>query len=190
MRAARGERFQNVPVDWVTPAGRRSIAVSANTVPLAGVGDVALVTFEDVTELEAARRRASLLAEASAHLGRSLDPHEVAVSVAELMVPGFADWGFVELLQPDGSIVREGMAMADPSKRAIAEAYDRAVPARPGLPGRLAARDPHGRAAARSPRSRRSSSRSPRPSRRQREVLRGLGFALDHDRAAARPRRA
>ena len=65
VRAARGERFQNVAVDWVTGAGRRSIVVSANTVPLAEVGDVALVTFEDVTELSAARRRSSLLAEAS-----------------------------------------------------------------------------------------------------------------------------
>ncbi len=134
VRAARGERFQNVPVDWVLPAGRRSIVVSAHTVSLGAAGDVALVTFEDVTELEASRRRSDLLAEASAHLGRSLDPREVAVSVAELMVPGFADWSFVELLQPDGSIVREGMAMADPSKRPIAEEYDRLYPLDPDSP--------------------------------------------------------
>ena len=123
VRAARGERFQNLPVDWVTPAGRRSIVVSAHTVPLGGAGEVALVTFEDVTELEAARRRSTLLAEASAQLGRSLDPREVAEAVAALMVPDFADWGFVELLQPDGSLTRDGMAMTDPSKREIAEAY-------------------------------------------------------------------
>src|SRR5918994_1693610 len=96
VRAARGERFQNLPVDWVTPAGRRSIVVSAHTVPLGGAGEVALVTFEDVTELEAARRRSTLLAEASAQLGRSLDPREVADSVAALMVPGF-----VALAAPD-----------------------------------------------------------------------------------------
>src|SRR5918994_2610916 len=71
VRAARGERFQNVPVDWVLPAGRRSIVVSAHTVPLGEAGDVALVTFEDVTELEAARRRSGVLADASAQLGRS-----------------------------------------------------------------------------------------------------------------------
>ena len=134
VRAARGERFQNVPVDWVTAAGRRSVAVSAHTVPLAGVGEVALVTFEDVTELEKARRRASLLAEASEHLGRSLVPREVAVSVAELTVPAFADWAFVELVQPDGSIVREGMAMTDPAKRAVAENYDRLYPLDPDAP--------------------------------------------------------
>src|SRR5215212_3351407 len=100
VRAARGERFENVPVDWVTPAGRRSIVVSAHTVPLGEAGDVGLVTFEDVTELEAARRRSMVLAEASSHLGRSLDPAEVAQSVADLTVPAIADWSFVELLQP------------------------------------------------------------------------------------------
>ena len=134
VRAARGERFQNVPIDWITAAGRRSIVVSAHTVELAGAGEVALVSFEDVTELEAARRRSTLLAHASSHLGRSLDPHEVAVSVAELLVPEFADWGFVELLQPDGGIVREGMAMADPAKRPIAEDYDRLYPLDPDSP--------------------------------------------------------
>ena len=134
VRAARGEQLENVAVDWVTPAGRRSIVVSAHIVPLGAAGDVVLLTFEDVTDLEAARRRSTLLAEASAHLGRSLDPREVAVSVAELMVPGFADWGFVELLQPDGSILREGMAMADPAKRPIAEAYDRLYPLDPDSP--------------------------------------------------------
>src|SRR5215210_3107920 len=123
VRAARGDQFENVAVDWVTPAGRRSIVVSGRTVSLGAAGEVALVTFEDVTELEAARRHSSLLADASAQLGRSLDPREVAVSVAELMVPVFADWGFVELLRPDDSLTRDGMAMADPAKRPIAEAY-------------------------------------------------------------------
>jgi serine phosphatase RsbU (regulator of sigma subunit)/PAS domain-containing protein len=128
VRAARGERFQNVPVDWVTPAGRRSIVVSAHTVPLGDAGEVALVTFEDVTELEAARRRSTLLAEASADLGGSLDPHEVAQSVADLTVPGFGDWCFVELLQPDGTLARDAFAMADPGKRQIAIDYMRLYP--------------------------------------------------------------
>src|SRR3712207_5097589 len=30
VRAARGERLRNVPVDWDTPAGRRSLLVSAD----------------------------------------------------------------------------------------------------------------------------------------------------------------
>src|ERR687889_1199725 len=39
VRAARGEHFQNVAVDWLTAAGRRSIVVSANTVSLGEAGD-------------------------------------------------------------------------------------------------------------------------------------------------------
>src|SRR5918997_92131 len=58
VRAARGERLRNVPVDWVTPAGRRSVVVSSDTVRLPGADPVVVVTFEDVTELQGARRRA------------------------------------------------------------------------------------------------------------------------------------
>ena len=40
VRAARGERLRNVLVDWVTPAGRRSIVVSSDTVTLPGTEPV------------------------------------------------------------------------------------------------------------------------------------------------------
>src|SRR5919107_1608277 len=176
VRAAGGESFQNVPVDWVTPGGRRSIVVSANTVPLGDAGDVALVTFEDVTELEAARRRSTLLAEASAHLGHSLDLAEVAQSVADAAVPAFADLGIVELLQPDGTLARDAMAVADPAKRPIAEEYVRLYPLdmdspvgspqviRTGEPQLLPELPPDFVEIA-------------APDPRQREVLEGMGFA-------------
>ena len=49
------------------------------------------------------------------------------MSVAELVVPGFADWGFVELLGPTASIVREGMAWptrpSGRSRRSTTELY-------------------------------------------------------------------
>ncbi len=176
VRAAGGESFQNVPVDWVTPAaGRRSIVVSANTVPLGEAGEVALLTFEDVTELQAARRRSTLLAEASSHLGQSLDPIEVAASVAAATVPAFADLGIVELLQPDGSLARDAMAVADPAKRPIAEEYVRLYPLdmdspvgspqviRSGEPQLMAELPPEFVELA-------------APDPRQREVLEGMGF--------------
>ena len=120
VRAARGEHFSNVAVEWVTAAGRTWISVSAHTVELGGVGEVALLTFEDVSELQSSRRRAALLGDAGADLGRSLDPGEVARTIAELTVPTYADWAFVELLQPDGSIVREAIATADPADTELA----------------------------------------------------------------------
>jgi PAS domain S-box-containing protein len=134
VRAARGERLENVAVDWLTPAGRRSIVVSADTVELPGLGSVAVVAFEDVTELQSARRRFRLLAEAGPRLASSLDPHEVAVAVAGLAVPAYADWCFVELLRPDGSIAREVIAHADPAKQSLVEEYDRMYPLNPDAP--------------------------------------------------------
>ena len=50
-------------VDWETPVGVRSVLVSGATISLAGGRSVTVVTLEDVTALEDARRRSSLLAE-------------------------------------------------------------------------------------------------------------------------------
>src|SRR3954451_6234531 len=126
-RAARGEPLDVAPFEQ----GGRSYLVSARPAAVAGAGEVAIVTFEDVTELERARRRAGLLADAAANLGRSLDPGEVAQAVADVTVPGFADWAFVELVRPDGSIVRDAWACADPTKVEMAREYDRLYPLDP-----------------------------------------------------------
>ena len=63
MRAARRESLQQVQVDWDTPDGIATILVSASTIPLARGRRVTLMTFEDVSVLEAARRQSNLLAE-------------------------------------------------------------------------------------------------------------------------------
>ena len=148
MRAARGERIRGVHADWDTPAGRRSILVWAEAVPLPGAGDVVVLTFEDVTELEAARRRTALLAEAGARLGRSLDPDEVATAVAELAVPTYADWAFVELVQARSEHRPPGDRLRRPLEGCPGRVVRPDVSARPGLRGRLAAGDPDRRAGA------------------------------------------
>jgi PAS domain S-box-containing protein len=129
VRAARGETIRGELVDWLTPAGRLSVSVTAAT-----QDGVVLVTFEDVTELQAARRRAALLSEATGKLIRSLDEPEAARAVAELVVPAYADWCFVELLQPDGAIVREAIAHSDPEREAMARRYDPLFPLDPDAP--------------------------------------------------------
>jgi serine phosphatase RsbU (regulator of sigma subunit)/PAS domain-containing protein len=63
VRAARGETVEHVQVDWDTPAGLRTVLVSGFTIELAGDRRVTVVTFDDVTSLEGARRRSSLLAD-------------------------------------------------------------------------------------------------------------------------------
>lgn len=63
VRAARGEAVSHQQVDWETPKGMISVVVSATTIPLAGGRRITVVTFEDVTQIESSRRRASLLAD-------------------------------------------------------------------------------------------------------------------------------
>ena len=78
--------------------------------------------------------RHRLLADASGMLARSLEFGETLATVAELTVPAFADWCFVELLRPDGGIDRVVMEHADPSKRDFVEEYDRRYPLDPNAP--------------------------------------------------------
>jgi serine phosphatase RsbU (regulator of sigma subunit)/PAS domain-containing protein len=85
-------------------------------------------------EAEAARRRLELLTNARPLLAGSLDYDETLEEIARLTVPAYADWCFVELLQPDGSIERVVMAHADPTKQEFVEEYDRRYPLDPDAP--------------------------------------------------------
>jgi PAS domain S-box-containing protein len=134
VRAARGERLTNFQMDWETPHGLRSLLVAGDTIALPGGDPVTVVTFEDITELVTARRQNALLADAGGLLARSLDWQETLQTVARLAVPAYADWCFVELLQPDGSIERVVTEHADPGKRGFVEEYDRRYPLDPESP--------------------------------------------------------
>jgi PAS domain S-box-containing protein len=76
---------------------------------------------------QVARRRAEYLARAGALLADSLNVRATLEQVARLAVPELADWAFVELLQPDGSITREVIVHRDPDRegwaRELAERY-------------------------------------------------------------------
>ena len=63
VRVARGERLEHVAVDWETPEGLRTVVVSGSIIASADGRRIGVVTFEDVTALEGARRRSSLLAD-------------------------------------------------------------------------------------------------------------------------------
>jgi PAS domain S-box-containing protein len=54
--------------------------------------------------------------------------------VARVTVPRYADWCFVELVRPDGSIERVVKEHADPSKRRFIEEYDARYPLDPDSP--------------------------------------------------------
>jgi PAS domain S-box-containing protein len=134
VRAARGEHFTNVPVDWDTPAGRRALLVSGATIAPPGMREVAVITFEDVTDIEAGRDRADALADAGALLAGELDPDAMLPLIARLAVPRLGDWCFVELLMDDGSMVRAAFEATDPHLLAKVREYDARYPLDPDAP--------------------------------------------------------
>jgi signal transduction histidine kinase len=80
----------------------------------AGHGAQAIARARD----DAAQR---VLAEASSDLASSLDGAAVLVRVGRLTVETFADWCFVDLVQPDGTLRRVLVSHADPADAELAE---------------------------------------------------------------------
>jgi PAS domain S-box-containing protein len=110
-----------------TPESPRALEASYFPVHGGSVGALVL----DMTERDQALARARYLARASAALGSSLDLDDTLQTIAQLAVPEVADWAFVELLRPDGSISRVAWAHADPSLDQIARDYDARYPLDP-----------------------------------------------------------
>jgi len=89
-----------------------------------GVG----VVLTDVTDreraraaAEAARARLAVLAEASQQLASTLDYESTLANLAELLVPQFADWYAVDVLDDEGNFRRLAIVHKDPGKAEWAE---------------------------------------------------------------------
>ncbi|HET6448854.1 MAG TPA: SpoIIE family protein phosphatase [Conexibacter sp.] len=76
--------------------------------------------IEDVTEAKRAELAQRLLAEASDVLASSLDYEATLQRVADVAVPGFADWCGVDLPTPGGVLQSVAVAHVDPAKVALA----------------------------------------------------------------------
>ncbi|MEH2403119.1 GAF domain-containing protein [Nostoc sp.] len=76
-------------------------------------------------EAEADQQRAAFLAQVSATLASSLDYESTLTSVANLVVPYFADWCSVDLLQDNQAINQVAVAHRDPEKVKAWELYQR-----------------------------------------------------------------
>ena len=75
------------------------------------------------------RERMTFLAEASELLGSSLDYNSTLRRVAQLSVPGLADWCAIDMVGPNGEIERLAVAHEDPEKvRWAYELQDRYPP--------------------------------------------------------------
>jgi PAS domain S-box-containing protein len=67
-------------------------------------------TSTDIDDERRSRAASALLAAAAERLDETLDPNETAASAAAIAVPELGDWCMVELLQPDGTLRRAGVA--------------------------------------------------------------------------------
>jgi PAS domain S-box-containing protein len=114
--------------DRTTGAQRWS---SISSVPLLdddGRPEFAVNIIHDVTaskEIEEALRiseaRSRLLADATRDLDESLDLDRTIGTAMALAVPHMADWATLDLVQPDGSVERVAVDVADPSRAEIAD---------------------------------------------------------------------
>jgi PAS domain S-box-containing protein len=93
--------------------------------PLSGAGGerMAVSVIEDVTEAKEAELRQRFLAQAGATLTSSLDFEETLQRVAQLVVPGLADWCALDVLDANQRLRLVAVAHVDPDKVAFARAF-------------------------------------------------------------------
>jgi PAS domain S-box-containing protein len=90
--------------------------------------DATIMIIEDVTEQRRAQLRNSFLVEAGTALASSLDYEQTLRNVAELAVPGIADWCAVDLVDQDGDRTTVAVAHVDRERLSLAEALRDYVP--------------------------------------------------------------
>ncbi|HVM29500.1 MAG TPA: GAF domain-containing protein [Candidatus Limnocylindrales bacterium] len=88
--------------------------------------------FRDVTDRRRAEAARELLARSGELLGASLDVDTTLGQVAEAVVPHFADWAAVDVLDERGIFRRVGVAHVEPGGDEILRELDRRWPLRPG----------------------------------------------------------
>jgi PAS domain S-box-containing protein len=84
---------------------------------------MAVSVIEDVTEAKETELRQRFLAQAGSTLSSSLDFEETLQSVAQLVVPGLADWCAVDILDANKRLKLVAVAHVDPGKVAFAREF-------------------------------------------------------------------
>jgi PAS domain S-box-containing protein len=82
--------------------------------------DLVVTAFQDITSLKRSEARLRLLAEASAILAEPVDYPQALQRVADLAVPGIADWCVVDVLEWTRGVTRAAIAHADRDGLALA----------------------------------------------------------------------
>jgi PAS domain S-box-containing protein len=133
VRLLRGEAAEPLLIQTIqhdTGVQRWNLLKAAPLLDEHGEVDATIMIIEDVTEQRRAELRNAFLADASAALASSLDHEQTLRNVAELAVPGIADWCAVDLVDDDGDRRTVAVAHVDPERLVLAEALRRYVPDR------------------------------------------------------------
>ena len=85
-------------------------------------------------EAEAAQKRLSFLADATALLSENFDYLGRLKQVAQIAVPRMADWCAIDVLEPDGTLQRVAVVHSDPAKVQWAYELQRRFPSDPNAP--------------------------------------------------------
>jgi PAS domain S-box-containing protein len=121
-----GEPILDLQMELAAPTTQETRNLLVSYYPVLDVDDTKIgvgVVITDVSELEqalaAAERsgaRLGVLAEASQTLASTLDYESTLASLASLLVPNFADWYAVDILDDDGLFRRIAVVHSDPAK--------------------------------------------------------------------------
>lgn len=95
-----------------------------------GEVEATIMITEEVTEQKRSQQRSAFLAQAGAVLASSLDFEQTLRNVAQLAVPGIADWCAVDLADGEGGRKTVAVAHVDPERLTLAEALRSYMPDR------------------------------------------------------------
>jgi len=84
-----------------------------------GAADLVVNIWHDVTDRQRQLEASRYLANVTAALSNTLEHHDIPRVVAELLVPHFADWCAIDVVE-DGQLLPVTVAHADPNKVAMA----------------------------------------------------------------------
>jgi PAS domain S-box-containing protein len=123
-RAARTGEIRDEEIDIVHADGRR-ICLNVYAAPLLGdagqpCGAVAVAI--DVTERRRVEQEQRFLADASRILSASLEFEATLSELAQLVMPMFGDYCFIDVLCDDGSFNRVALVVADSARSVVADA--------------------------------------------------------------------